>query len=287
MERHLADEPQRLQFYERLAAFAKTVRLAMASVSFHEDTAPDLIDRYRRDLKYFMQLRASVARRYAETVDFKQYQGPIQKLLDTYVGADEVETLVQPVSILDKDAFAKELATVSDPRAKAEIIANRVRRAIHEHVDEDPVFYKRFSELIDKALADAKADRISQLELLTLMEDIRDRVRDRRACEDVPTVLKNRDVAKSYYDVLRDEAGAAGVSLPDDEAAQFAALVDDTIRARRKVDWTDDVDVQNQMKIAIEDELFAFNKAHGIEMGFDTIDRVLDRVIDVARRRVP
>ena len=149
------------------------------------------------------------------------------------------------------------------------------------------MLYKRFSELIDKALADARADRISQLELLTLMEDIRDRVRDRRAYEDVPAVLKNRDVAKSYYDVLRDEAEAAGLSLPDDEAAQFAALVDDTIRARRKVDWTDDVDVQNQMKIAIEDELFAFNKAHGVEMGFDTIDRVLDRVIDVARRRVP
>ncbi len=287
MERHLADEPQRLQFYERLAAFAKTLRLALASLSFYENTDPDLVDRYRRDLKYFMQLRASVARRYAETVDFKQYQGPIQKLLDTYVGADEVETLVQPVSILDKDAFANELATVSDPRAKAEIIANRVRRAIHEHVDEDPVFYKRFSELIDKALADARADRISQLELLTLMEDIRDRVRDRRAYEDVPAVLKNRDVAKSYYDVLRDEAAAAGLSIPDGEAAQFAALIDDTIRARRKVDWTDDVDVQNQMKIAIEDELFAFNKAHGIEMGFDTIDKVLDRVIDVARRRVP
>ena len=35
-----------------------------------------------------------------------------------------------------------------------------------------------------------------------------------------------------------------------------------------KADWADDVDVQNQMKIAIEDELFAFKKAQGLELGF-------------------
>jgi type I restriction enzyme, R subunit len=286
MEQYLVAEVERQRFYERLTAFANTLRLALASVEFHEKTDPDLIERYRRDLKYFMQLRASVARRYAETVDFKQYQGPIQKLLDTYVGAGQVETLVAPVSILDKNAFAQELAVIEDPHAKAEVIANRVRRAIHEHLDEDPVFYKRFSELIDKTLADAQAERISQLELLATMEDIRDRVRDRRAYEDVPQILKTRDVAKSYYDVLRDQFASVGLAVAEDKAAALAARVDDVVRAKRKVDWADDIDVQNQMKIAIEDELFAFKKAHGIEVDFATIDRLLDRIIDVARRRV-
>ena len=287
MERYLASEDERQRFYERLTGFANTLRLALASVDFHENTDPNLITRYRRDLKYFMQLRASVARRYAETVDFKQYQGAIQKLLDTYVGSGEVETLVEPVSILDKDAFAEELAAVHDPRAKAEMIANRVRRTIHEHLDEDPVFYKRFSELIDKALADAEAERISQLDLLATMKDIGDRVRDRRAYEDVPQILRARDVAKSYYDVLRDQFGSAGLSIPEAEAATLAAIVDDIIMSKRKVDWTDDIDVQNQMKTAIEDELFVFKKANGFKLDFDTIDRLLDRIIDVARRRVP
>jgi type I restriction enzyme R subunit len=287
VEQYLAAEGERHRFYERLTAFANTLRLALASVDFHENTPLDQIDRYRRDLKYFMQLRASVARRYAETVDFKQYQGPLQKLLDTYVGAGQVETLVEPVSILDKDAFAKEVAAVEDPRAKAEVIANRVRRAIHEHFDEDPVFYKRFSELITKTLEDEQAERISQLDLLATMEDIRDRVRDRRAYEDVPEILKARDVAKSYYDVLRDQFEGAKLEISEEDAATLAALMDDIILARRRVDWADDVDVQNQMKIAIEDELFAFQKAHGMKLDFDTIDRLLDRVIDVARRRVP
>ncbi len=287
MERYLADEPERQRFYERLTAYAKTLRLAVASVAFHEKTPVEQIDRYRRDLKYFMQLRASVARRYAERVDFREYQGPIQKLLDTYVGAGEVETLVEPVSILDKSAFAKEIAEIESPGAKAEVIANRVRKTIHEQLDDDPVFYRRFSELIDKALADAEADRISQLDLLARMEDYRDRVRDRRAYESVPEVLKTRDVARSYYDLIRDQLKAGGIALPEGTAAELAVRIDDIILARRKVDWAEELDVQNQMKIAIEDELFALRKTQGINISFDTIDRLLDRTIDIAKRRVP
>jgi type I restriction enzyme R subunit len=220
-------------------------------------------------------------------VDFKQYQGAIQKLIDTYVGAGEVETLVEPVSIVDREAFAREVEAACDPGAKAEMIANRVRRAIHEHFDEDPVFYRRFSELIDEALKDAQAERLSQLDLLHRMEDYRDRVRDRRAFEEVPEVLRARDVARSYYDVVRDQFGQAGVRLPEAKAAELAVTMDDIILAKRKVDWTDDVDVQNQMKIAIEDVLFALKAKEGLELDFATIDRVLDRVIDIARRRVP
>lgn len=287
MERFLASEVERHKFYERLTNYAKALRLALAAVSFHENTPTAQIDRYRRDMKYFMDLRASVARRYAEKVDFKQYQGAIQKLLDTYVGAGEVETLVDPVSILDKDAFAREVEAAGTPDAKAEMIANRVRSAIHEHIDEDPVFYKRFSDLIDKTIADLRANRLSQLDALGVLKDIQERVRDRRAYEDVPEALKSRDVAKSYYDVVRDQFGRADITIDEDVAAELAARIDDLVMAKRKVDWSEDLDVQNQMKIAIEDELFALKAERGLELDFDSIDRLLDRLIDIARRRVP
>jgi len=287
MERYLSPVVERQQFYERLTAYMKTLRLALASVTFHEKTDGALIARYRSDLKYFMQLRASVARRYAEMVDFKQYHIPIQKLLDMYVGAGEVETLVHPVSILDQEHFAEEIDKIGSLEGKAETIANRVRRTIHEHLEEDPVFYKRFSELIDETLCDARALRIDQLELLHRMEDIRDRVRDRRATEDVPEILRSRDVAKTYYDVVVDQLRNVSLSLPEEAAAELALRIDGIILTQRKVAWTEDPDRQNQMKIAIEDELFALKARYGLELDFDTIDRLLDRLIDVARRRVP
>ncbi|MCY7355856.1 MAG: hypothetical protein LH470_12450 [Lysobacter sp.] len=46
-------------------------------------------------------------------------------------------------------------------------------------------------------------------------------------------------------------------------------------------------DPSRQVNQQGEDELFVLKAAHGIELDFDAIDRLLDRVIDVARRRVP
>src|SRR5690606_31406292 len=118
MERFLAADEERARFYEALSAFARALKVALASADFHTATSPERIERYRRDLKYFTRLRASVARRYAETVDFGQYAGPIQKLLDTYVGADDVETIVESVEIFDREAFQRELDRFTSPEAK-------------------------------------------------------------------------------------------------------------------------------------------------------------------------
>jgi type I restriction enzyme R subunit len=287
MEKAVADEELRQQFYARLAQFAKTLKLAVASIDFHERTAPDIVERYRRDLKYFMGLRASVARRYAEAVDFKQYQASLQKLLDTYVGAGEVETLVEPVDIFDQESFRREVEQFGSPEGQAEVIANRVRRTITEHMDEDPVFYEKFSALIDETLAAYAEKRMEQLELLTRMQDIRDRVRDRRSYEDVPDRLKDRSDARSYFDIVRDQFKRTGAEIDSEVAAEAAIAVDEVIRAKHKVDWTHDLDRQNQMKIAIEDELFRLKEAHGLDLEFDAIDRILDRCIEIAKRRMP
>jgi len=47
------------------------LKRALASIDFHAQTPVDSAERYRQDLKYFMGLRAFVARRHAETADFK------------------------------------------------------------------------------------------------------------------------------------------------------------------------------------------------------------------------
>src|ERR1051325_1854392 len=214
-----------------------------------------------------MGLRASLARRYAEVVDFKQYEAAIQKLLDTYVGAGEVETLVKPVDIFDKENFKREIEQFQSPEGQAEVIANRVRRAITEHLDEDPVFYERVSKLIDDTLKDYAEKRINQLELLNRMQNINDRVRERRSDEEIPAPLKDRDVAKSFYDVVRDQTTKVGHTAEPEAAAYAAVAIDDVIRSKRKVDWAQDIDVQNRMKTAIEEELFKVSEEKDMKLG--------------------
>ena len=105
MQRHLEDEERRLKFYDRFSDFARTLGIAMSSEKFLRDTDQKELDRYRTDLKYFKNLRYAVAHRFAETVDFGEYQERIAKLVNTYVGAGEVEQVVKPVDIFNTDKF--------------------------------------------------------------------------------------------------------------------------------------------------------------------------------------
>jgi type I restriction enzyme R subunit len=285
MERFLADEDRRAQFYQAVGAYARILKLAVSSVAFHADTPPEKVQRYRDDFKYFGRLRASVARRYAEAVDFRQYEGPIQKLLDTFVGADEVKTIVQPVDIFDRDAFKREVEQFASPEAKAEVIANRLRHTIHEHLEEDPVFYRKLSEMLKEAYERYERERFEQLELLRQVEQILERAQNRERFDDAPPVLTGRPIARTYYDVVDDALADAGAAVDRDATAGLALAIDDVIERLKIVSWESNADVQNRMRTAIEDELFRFKTEQGVELSFDYMDRIIETCIEVARRR--
>ncbi len=279
----LADAVDRDRFYERLSAFARTLQVAMASASFLERTDQKKVARYRDDLKYFVDLRVSVARRYAEKVDFGQYQDRIQKLLDVHVKSGDVTVLVEPVSIFDKEAFQREVDALESDRSKALTIANRVKAAIHEHMEEDPAFYKRFSELLQKAIAEFHQQRLDDAAFLARVRDLAVKVRDRGG-DELPAALAGKDIAKAYFGIVRDRIKSVGT--PDAQAA-LAVRIDDVVRALRIVKWTQSPDRQNQMRTAIEDEVVAWASALGERIDFGVVDQIIESCLDVARVRLP
>lgn len=285
MEKLLGDEETRARFYEALGTFARALKLALSSVVFHAETDATLIERYRQDLKFFLKLRQSAAQRYAEAVDFRQYEGPIQKLIDTYVGAEEVRTVVAPVDIFDRDAFKQEVEQFSSPEAKAEVIANRIRHTITVHELEDPVFYRKLSEMLEETYARYERERFEQLELLRQVEEILERAQNRERDEPVPAVLVGRDLARTYHDLIGHELSATGAEAPEEETAALAVAIDDVIERLRIVHWEQNTDVQNRMRTEIEDELFRFKDEHGVPLTYDAMDRLMDGCIEVARRR--
>jgi type I restriction enzyme R subunit len=285
MERFLADEDERARFYDALAAFARVLKLAIGSVAFHAETRPELIERYRRDLKYFARLRASVARRYAESVDFRQYEGPIQKLLDTYVGAGEVETIVNPVDIFDREAFKREVEQFGTPEAKAEVIANRIRRTIHERIDEDPVFYRKLGEMLAETYERYRQARFSQLELLAQVEALLARTQNQERFEAIPATLAARPAARTWFEIAGEAFEKAGAKVPPGELAPLALEVDGIIERLKIVHWESNLDVQNRMRIEIEEAFFRFKDRTGFGLGFRELDEVMDQCINAARRR--
>ena len=143
-EEHLRDDALRNRFYERFSLFARTLSLALSSSKFLASTPPKTIYQYKADLKFFQNLRAAVTQRYQEVIDFSEYEPKIRKLIDTHVGAGDVEQLCEPINLLDATARRQMLeANGKSAGAKADMIASATRHVIEQEMAKDPAFYKK------------------------------------------------------------------------------------------------------------------------------------------------
>jgi type I restriction enzyme R subunit len=267
-----------------------------------EQTPDAKIERYRKDLAFFANLRTAVRRRYAEVVDFKEYETKIQKLIDTHVSTGTVEKVTTLVNIFDKDAFLKELEKLEGTASKADTIAHRTKKTIEERMDEDPAFYRKFSEMLEDAIRAFREKRLADRDYLAKVSEIADSIRNRKD-DNLPEAIRQREVAKAFYGVVRESVAPyqtshdspsreSGGDRLDSESratiiAEVAARIDDAILRERIVNWTTNTDVQNRMRNDIEDALFDLKSRTGLDLSFDEIDAILEKCLDIARRRYP
>jgi len=287
-ERLLSNEELRAKFYERLSLYSRYLSIAMSSVTFLEDTPEEKIYRYRNDLKFFSKLRISVRRRYAEAVDFSEYEPKIQKLLDTHVGAGEIEQITPLVNIFDKDAFAHEVGKIVNASAKADTIAHRTARTIDDRMQEDPAFYKRFSELLKETIRAFHEKRLKDIEYLRKVNDIMNKVLNRTG-DELPEKLEKYDVAKAYYGVMKEILHRRNKSFKNfkDLVAEASIKIDEIIENNLIVNWITNSDIQNRMRTEIEDYLFEIKAGNGLEITLDNIDDIMEQCIDIAKVRRP
>ena len=284
-ERKLADEALRERFFECLREFSKSLAMAFSSTRFMEQTPDDKIERYRKDLAFFMNLRTAVKRRYAMIVDFKEYEAKIQKLIDTHVTTGNVEKVTTLVNIFDKDAFLKELEKLEGTASQADTIAHRTKKTIEERMDEDPAFYRKFSELLEEAIRAFRERRLADRDYLAQVSEIAEKILT-RSDDGVPHALRHHDAAKAFFGVILEIASAHTDDQDYREAlAQTALRIDEIIQTERIVNWTSNLDVQNRMQIEIEDALHDFKSETGMDLSFDEIDSILEKCLDIARRR--
>src|SRR5262249_13232159 len=109
MERFLEPEDVRYSFYDALTAYAKALKIALGVVSFYETVSERQIAVYKRDLAKFHNLRAAVRNRYAETIDYSEYEEKVRKLMNEHIQANTIVTLVSNLNIFDQEQFAAEL----------------------------------------------------------------------------------------------------------------------------------------------------------------------------------
>jgi type I restriction enzyme, R subunit len=289
----LADVKLRDGFYERLTIYAKTLAIALSSERFITDTPELKLRTYTNDVKRFVSLKAAVKLRYAESVDYRDFEPRIQKLLDTHISASEVVQLNAPVNIFDEAAFQKVVeqqgaGAERNLGAKADTIAHATKRAINERLEQDPAFYQKFSKLIQQAIDDYRAKRASDLEYLKHVTEIRNAVVSRKG-DNLPAVLAKDADAAAVYGLLRPFVLN---HLADDEQAQSSAAeaakaVWKIFQRNRKVGYWDDLDAQRRTMNEIDDYLYDEVKGtRGIALSTDEMDEIIEKTMQLARHRM-
>jgi len=281
MERFLEPEDQRQVFYDALTAYARTLKVAFTSTKFYEDTSERLIQTYKNDLKKFHNLRMAVKIRYAEAIDFRDYEQKIRKLLDDHIDARGVRQLTAEVEIFDTEAFDEVVESLGTPRARAEAILNHLKRTAIERMELDPAYYQDFSRLIIETLKEIEEGRINELEALEKAKNLKE-IATSGYRRDIPERLRDLRDAPAYYGVIK-------ITLPDrlSEAlmAEISAQVELIIEDNKIRDWENNLDVLNRMRIAIEDYLYAIETEHSIRFSNVELDEIVEQVIDIARKR--
>jgi type I restriction enzyme R subunit len=173
--------------------------------------------------------------------------------------------------------------------SRADRIASATRRTITEKMDEDPTFYRSFSELLEETIRDYRAKRISERDYLKNVVDLASKVARKDRGREVPDAIKGNDDGQAFFGVLEGVlATYGGKPIAADEVAVIALTIIDIIKSHHIVDvWSNDI-AQNKMRNAIDDYFFdVLRDELGIELTLEVMDDLELKIMDLARARFP
>jgi type I restriction enzyme R subunit len=269
----LTDEAIRVDFYQKFTAFAKCLKLALSSIDFENNTPEKTKELYVRHLKFYTELRNSVVNTYSDSIDFKKYEKQLQKLLDQHVTTEEVIRLTEQVSILDAKAFEEELEKVVGTKAKAETIASRTAKHINERMDEDPIFYKKLSELIQQTISDLRAMRISDVFAINRLKEIREQAITKKS-DDIPKTILQNEKTIPFYRLAIANTTIANESI----AIPFALEVDKIIKQYVIVDWSAKPDIIRKITFYIGEYLI-----DELQIAINEAEDIAEKCIEIAK----
>ena len=285
--RLLADEEKRTDFYRRLSEFSGAFAVALASPQFIEATKPELLKRWKDDLGRFTSLRAAVGLRYADRVNWREYEKRVHQLLDRHVVAREVVTIVKELNIFDDIEIEKRRKEKQESDASiADTIAHNLTRSIEVQWDEDPIFFEKFSKLVRDTINEFHKGRLSDLAYLSKIRELREKIQHRRDETDpTPSRLRDDSHAQAFWGLARRNLEKAGVGNAD-LAADIALEVSKIVQHRRKVGWQHDRDIENLIRNDIDDFFFEELRAKQVALEASIMDAIVDDVLASARVRL-
>lgn len=278
------DERQKLRddFSAVLTEFGLCLQTALSSRSFFEDAAfPDaLIDRYKRDLRFFSGLRRTARQDAMETVDYSIYEEQIRKLVDKQVIGREVRE--------SSGAYVvHELGKREDPqtwseektRNEADLIQTRLRKTIEQELASDPYAQKVFGELLLEAIAEAEAMFDHPLKQYAVFKAF-EQCLEARQIPSIPVALADNPHASAYYGAILLELGEdamhAKSAAEATHLADLALTIDGVVRTAIAENSLNLHSIESQIRQTLLPPIFDL-------VGLDHAKAIVEQVVHITR----
>lgn len=287
----LKDESIRHHFYDRLSLFIRLFKLAMASVQFNDISNERLINKYKKDSKFFLQLRVDVKRRYFDDIDYKEYESQVQKLIDKHITTEGgVLKITALVDIFDKEKREAEVERITGTAAKADHIATRTVKAINVRMNDDSIYYKKLSTLILETIEDYHQHRISEVEYLHKTKEYENQFLSGKQ-NNVPSIIQDKPIVTAYFNqitaILKDSLLTH--SQPEEIMAILATEMEDCIKKvvyeynSLIVDWQKNTELEKAVKNNLDDLLYDKQRQYNVVFSFQSIDTLIEEVLKIAK----
>jgi len=263
------NEPRRVALYKLVAALLRAyANLAneMSQAGYSDAQAREIRD----EVEHYEKVRQEVKLASGDYVDMKMFEPAMRHLLDTYIRAEESETisafddLTLVELIVDRGADALEQLPSGlrgNPEAMAETIENNVRRLIIDEMAVNPKYYERMSALLDALILQRRQEALDyKAYLARIVELTRKLKRPETGAYPLPI---NTPARRALFDNLKDVPGLEAMMLqsgrvaerPDGAATAAAVAVDEAILAVKKAAWRGNRFKEREVRIAIKSVL--------------------------------
>lgn len=278
----LEDEKIRKDFYDKLCKFGSMLGIILPSDQAYYKIGKEKISELRKALAFYQKLRATVKLRYSETIDHKEYEAKMQKLLDNYVVAKEMMRITEPVDITDAEKFDSELEKMGTDRGKADAIRTRLAKTISEKSKEDPAYYKKFSTRIEETIEAYRNRRITDSEYLQKMQDIKEDFRKGNSGIVYPSNITTEN-SRAFYGVIYDKLiPRMKENANIEEIGEIALTIQREIESKIKRDWHYNTDIHNEIAQAIDDTIFMYATRKNISLDLEELDKLIEEIINIA-----
>lgn len=252
-------EPQRTALYKNTVSLIRAYANIADEIQEAGYTERE-IESIKGDIDHYLKLREEVRRASGETLDMKTYEADMRHLIDTYIQAEDPETIspfgdMSLLDIITNAGIAGAIDTLppgikKNRQAVAETIENNVRKKIiREHLV-DPAFFDDMSTLLAAIIRERKENAISYEEYLKKISKLVQHVNEGKT-EETPEVIQTNAQKALYNNLGKDET--------------LAMLVDEAVKNSKRDGFRGNLAKEREIKFAI------YNTLKGYSRGEDTV----------------